>query len=115
MVLERLLILEASARSPPTPPHRHHQVTSNMHMCPCPRCKLDVKCPMTIRCLSQERIDSRFSAIETKLGIEASINAIAPPVVQAELTGEELLSPNTKPPGKAKSGVVFVVPHPMAN
>ena len=82
----------------------------HMCMCMCPRCKSDLQVSDDHSLLSQERIDRRFSAIETKLGIEASIVAIAPPVVQAELTGEQLLSPKTKPPGKAKSGVVFVVP-----
>ena len=80
----------------------------NMHIT-C-TCTCTCACACACACARQERIDRRFSAIETKLGIEASIDAIAPPVVQAELTGEQQLSPKTKPPGKAKSGVVFVVP-----
>ena len=98
MVLERLLSLEARA------PHQMHMYMHTVHShahAPVPRTLprvASVRWPSG--CSSQGRIDRRFSAIETKLGIETSIDTNAPaPVAQAK-----------HPAGKAKGGVVFVVP-----
>lgn len=105
MVLERLLSLEA--RAPPDHPYLLYY-TAHCTL----SCAMCITRPMAVGCLSQGRIDRRFSAIETKLGIETlSVDANAPPTVQAELSSEERSSPpKPSPPGKAKGGVVFAVP-----